>query len=181
MKRVILPKRLVIIAALACFLLIFSCSKKREPGRYYSDESGFSIIFPEEWEIKEGDGESTPIVEAVSPWEADSDRFSEYVSVDIEDFPVKMTLEEYFAEVRLANSENYPQYKEHDKGETEINNQEAMWTRFDVGSPEGVMSALGFVMIKGKRGYSISCVAEDAKYDSFEETFEDIVHSFRIE
>ncbi len=181
MKRVILPKRLIILAVLGCICLIFSCSKKREAGRYYSDESGFSIIFPEEWEITEGDGETTPIVEAVSPWEGDSDRFSEYVSVDIDDLSVKMDLEDYFVEVRQANSEDYPNYEEHDIGETEINNQDAMWTRFDVGSPEGVMSALGFVMIKGKRGYLISCVAEDARYDSYRETFENIVHSFRLE
>ena len=157
MGKIFQPKRLIVPVVLASIFLIFSCSKKREPGRYYSNESGFSIIFPEEWEITEGDGETAPIVEAVSPWEDDSDRFSEYVSVDIDDLPVKMSLEEYFAEVQLANSEDYPHYEEHDTGTIEIGSLEAMWTRFDVGSSEGMMAALGLVMLKGKRGYLISC------------------------
>jgi hypothetical protein len=180
-KRTALSNRLIIIAVLLSICVIFSCGKEREPGRYYSEAGKFSIVFPKDWEIVEGDGVSEPLVEAVSPWEDDEDRFSEYVSVDIEDFSEKMSLEEYFEKVREANSADYPDYEEYDTGDKLINNQIAKWTRFDVGSSEGVMAALGFVMIKGKRGYLISCVSDGSKYDIYKMTFDDIVSSFRIE
>jgi hypothetical protein len=180
-RRAGLSNRLFAAVVLGAVCALCCCGKEREPGRYYCEKAGFSIVFPGEWDVTEGDGVTAPIVEAVSPWEDDSDRFSEYVSVDIENLQERLSLEEYFAQVRKANSVDYALYEEHETGDTEIDNRKAKWTRFDVGSSEGVMAALGFVMIKGKRGYLISCVAERSRYASYTETFENIVSSFRLE
>lgn len=180
-RRITLLSRMILTFI---FIFVYSaCSRHHctEPGCYHNKEKGFLITFPKEWNIEEGDGETEPIVEAVSPWEDDEDRFSEYVSVDIEELAEKMSLEDYFLQLRKEQSLDFPYFEEHDRGDVAINNRDAKWILFDVGSSEGIVRVLGFVLIKGKRGYLISCVAEGSKYDSYAETFEEIAYSFRLE
>jgi hypothetical protein len=158
-----------------------SCGKNREPGRYYNEKKGFSIEFPDKWEIKKGDGVETPLVEAVSPWENEDDPFSEFISVDVEEFSEEIDLGKYAARLRQDQVGEFQYYEEIDRGETTINGVDAKITVYDIGMEEGTNRVLGFVLVKGMRGYLISCVAEDTKFSEYRETFEEAVFSFRFE
>lgn len=178
-KKVAVP--IVTILCAVVSMSMYSCGKDHEPGRYYNEAKGFSIKFPDEWEIKEGDGIEAPLVEAVSPWEDEDDPFSEFISVDVEEFSENVDLERYTDRLRSDHAEEFPFYEEIEEGETTIDGVAAKSIVFDIGMEEGTNRVLGFVLAREKRGYLISCVAEDSKFSDYKEIFEEAIYSFRFE
>jgi hypothetical protein len=163
--------------------LLNSCSGEtvRIPGRYYHDEMKFSIEFPKEWEIKEGDGEESSLVEGVSPWEDDEDAFSEYIGVDVEEFSEKIKLDELFDSMREDQAREFSYFKELDRCDIVIDGQDAKYLLFEFELDEGRNRAKSYTLVRDKRGYLISCVAEASKYDQYAEAFEAAAASFRFE
>jgi hypothetical protein len=174
---------LIVIGVLGLGSLFAGCSGKSaaEPGRYYDRDRQFSIKFPEEWMIREGDGEEWPKVEAVSPWEDDYDEFSEYVTVDVEELPDASDLDTYFAETVRWQTDETPSYNERSRGDTEIDEVAAKWIAFDFESEGGIITVVGYSLVKGDTGYLISCVAQATKFESYKSQFDRIVNSFRLE
>jgi hypothetical protein len=178
--------KILILLAIGCLgigSLLVGCSGKSapEPGRYYDRDRQFSIKFPDEWMIREGDGEEWPKVEAVSPWENDYDEFSEHVTVDVEYLPVDTDLDTYFEETVEWQIDDTPGYRERGRGDAEIDDVPAKWVTFDFESEGGTVTVMGYSLLEGKTGYLISCVAQAAKFSSYKREFEDIVKSFRVE
>ncbi len=173
---------LVVCVIFACCLLSM-CSGEtiRIPGRHYHDEMKFSIEFPKDWEIKEGDGEETCLVEAVSPWEDDEDAFSEYIGVDVEEFPEKIRLDELFDSMQEDQAREFSYFKELDRGDIEIDGQDAKYLLFEFKMVEGSNRAMSYTLVRGRKGYLISCVAEASKYDRYADAFEAAATSFRFE
>jgi|GEM_PF-2434191 len=177
----------VVMAATAALLLfclvIGGCSGRetRDPERYYDDERGFSVLFPDEWMLKKGDGENDPFIEATSAWENDLDEFSEYVTVDVERLPSKMSLEEYFESSLQEQILNLPNFSEIDRAEARLGEIEARYVLFDVDFPEGRNRILGYAMVNEDRGYLLTFVAEAKKYGQYETVFKEIAESFRFE
>jgi hypothetical protein len=174
---------LLLVGSLAISALVPGCSPKSEaePGRYYDRDCQFSIWFPEEWMIREGDGENWPKVEAVSPWEDDYDEFSEYVAVDVEGLLEAADLADYFEETVKMQAVETPSYEEQGRGEAKIGDIDARWVEFGFESEGGMVVVLGYNLVKGTTGYLISCVAEEGKFSSYRSQFEEIVTSFRFE
>jgi hypothetical protein len=163
------------------FVTVSSCGGSREPGRYYNDENSFSIDFPDEWMLREGDGIDSPLIESVSPWEDDEDLFSEYVGVDIDELTGKADLKECFDEFKREQAQEFDHYEELESGDVEIDEIDAKYIVFDIGMEEGYNRVLAFLLVKGSREYFISCVAERSKFDDYRPVFEDVAHSFRCE
>lgn len=164
-----------------CLLSTCSGETVRIPGRYYHDGMQFSIEFPKEWEIREGDGMELSLVEAVSPWENDEDAFSEYIGVDVEELSEKVKLGELFESMRENQALEFSTFKELDKGDIKIERQDAKYLLFEFDMSEGRIRVMSYTLVKGKRGYLISCVAEASKYDRYKEAFEAAAASFRFE
>ena len=164
-----------------CVLLAGCGGSKKEPDRYYHDTTGFSIQFPDGWMLREGDGVQASLVEGVSPWESEDDQFSEYVAVDVDELTGKVELEEYFNEYCTEQAAEFSNYEEIERGERTIGGKPAMYLLFEFGMEEGFNRALAFMLVKDKRAYLVSCLAEVSKFDDYRDTFEEAVSSFRIE
>jgi hypothetical protein len=171
------------VAVLTCCAVLTGCSgdSDGEPGRYSSSTYGFSIVFPQGWEIVEGDGEEVAMVEATSPWEDDDDEFSEHITVDVEDITKGTTVEVYFEETMEAQASMIPGFKTKARGRTTIDGRDAIWVEFDMEEEGGSLTVLGYAMVKGNRGYLITCIAQDRKYVSYEDVFRQAVQTFRCE
>ena len=90
------------------------CSQK-EPGRYYIKDEGFSIKFPDKWEIKEG-FMGTAVL-ALSQQEGPADIFQENVNVVVEQLAGKSSIEEYL-QINLTNMRKLlTDFEEYKKGE----------------------------------------------------------------
>jgi hypothetical protein len=164
-----------------CLLSTCSGETIRIPGRYYHDELKFSIEMPDDWEIREGDGVESSLVEAVSPWEDDEDAFSEYIGVDVEELPGKIELDELFDSMREEQAREFSYFKELDRGDITIDRQDAKYLFFEFEIPEGRNRAISYTLVKGGKGFLISCVAEASKYDRYADAFETAAVSFRFE
>ena len=175
--------RAAIILSISMSLLVVMCSGEgyRETGRYYNKDMKFSIKIPEGWEVKEGDGIEVSMVELVSPWENDEDTFSEYIGVDVEHYAEKITLGELFDAMRQEQSQEFPYFEEHERGDVNINGEDAKYILFDIGMEEGYNKVICYALVKGKRGYLISCVAEASRFDEYFEIFQETAGSFRLE
>lgn len=171
----------IIMAGLSVMCTMCSGSSPREPGRYYDPDLKYSIKKPEGWTLRKGDGISTSLIEIVSPWESAEDVFSDYVSVDVERFGDKRNLDEFFEEMVGNQAKEFDYFEELRRGDAEIGGRKAKYIVFDIGMKEGNNRVKSYVVIKGRNGFLISCVAERSKYEDCLERFEDTVSSFRFE
>ena len=174
---------LVLVALTVAGSTLPGCSRKSapEPGRYYDRDQRFSIKFPDDWMIREGDGEEYADVEGVSPWESDYDEFSEFVTVDVEELEGKTDLASYFQETLDLQMEDTPGYLEKGRGDTTVDDVKAKWVAFDFESEGGMVSVLGYALVTDDNGYLISCVAQKDKIGLYKSRFDYIVNSFRVE
>lgn len=182
MKKKIHHKVLIVLVA-AISISFTGCSgeKVREQGRYYDEETGFSIVFPADWEVRKGDGINASLVEGVSPWEDDEDIFSEYVGVDVEEQEEKVSLEDMFEAMLGVQADEFEYFSEVERGDMKIGGVEAKYLVFDIGMEEGRNRVKSYTLVKGRKGYLISCVAEEGKFDRYLDLFEETAASFRFE
>jgi hypothetical protein len=170
-----------------CLVLVsvsqITCSgeRPRDPGRYYHEAQNFSIAFPDGWRVVEGDGIDAPLVEAVSPWEDEADPFSEHISISVEDFAKNVDLEKFFETLREQDAREFSYYEEGEIRDARVDGEDAKFSIFDIGMEEGNNRVLSCTIVKGKKGYLISCVAEASKYELYEPVFEAALGSFRFE
>jgi hypothetical protein len=173
---------MVVVTCMFCIALA-GCSgdSGQEAGRYSSSEHEFSMVFPPGWTVAEGDGDIEPHVEATSPWEDDDDEFSEHIAVDVEPVVPGMTAETYFEKTIDAQSADIPGFNTTASGRTVIDGRDAFWIEFDLEEESGNLTVLGYAMVKGSRGYLVSCVAQARKYVSYEDVFRQAVQTFKFE
>ncbi len=182
MHRIKVPAYFV-FAIISAGLLAFSCSSEQaaEPGRYYSRSEGFSVRFHTGWEVTEGDGVETALVEATSPWEDDLDEFSEHVTVDIEDLDREPELEVYFARLVDDQGSCLPEFRASETGDMMIDGVDVRWFKFEFTSDGYPMKAIGYTFIKNKRAYLIAGIAQAHQFMFYEGVFEETAKSFRFE
>jgi hypothetical protein len=178
-----LSTALALVAVMVTGLALPGCVRNSgpDPGRYYDRDQRFSVKFPEDWMIREGDGGEYANVEAVSPWESDYDEFSEYVTVDVEDLESGTDLTSYFKETLDLQMEDTPGYLEKGRGDATVDDLKAKWVAFDFQSEGGTVSVLGYAFVDHNNGYLISCVAQTEKFPLYKSRFEYVVNSFRVE
>ncbi|MCK4322643.1 hypothetical protein KAX08_09025 [candidate division WOR-3 bacterium] len=176
---------------LTLFLLIFvfswfginGCGKKSppEPGRYYNKTKGFSIKFPKGWEIFEGQTEEDPVVEAVSPWESDSDMLSEFISIYVDELPNWMDLDDYYSELSINSENELAHYQEEDSGTSTIDDTYVKWLIFSYTVAEGAMQNISYLFFKDHQAYIITCNSEPEKFYMYKSKFEEVAQSFKFE
>ncbi len=177
--------RMAVLAAFTAVLCLVNiqCSNKKdlEPGRFYSAEHEFSIIFPDGWEVRIDDSDGATHIEAVSAWEDDEDPFSDYIGIDIQSAGGVSSLSELFDGMVEEQALEFDYFKEVERGKIKLNGNDAMYLIFDIGMDEGRNRVISYTLIKNGKSYLIGCVAEDIKFDDYRGIFEKSAGTFRFE
>jgi hypothetical protein len=174
---------LAVVATIGIAFILASCASEQasDPGRYYNGDMGFSIKFHSGWEVVEGDGIELALVEAISPWEDDSDEYAEHISVDVEDLGWQPDLETYFAEMVDEQGDYLDGFRPGEKGSTEIDGVDARWIVFDFSSEGYPMRAVGYTFLNDRKAFLIAGVAQADKFVLYQHVFEQTAESFRFE
>ncbi|MBP6291160.1 MAG: hypothetical protein KA407_05915 [Spirochaetes bacterium] len=168
---------LIIVIAVSTITVI-GCSRK-EKGRYYNDEYGFSIVFPKYWEIQQK--EMGTAVVALSPEEGSRDDFRENVAITVEDVSDGETLEKYFV-VSQQNLKSYSKdYMLLYKNNTWLSRKPAMILGFTYSMSGLKLKVLQYYCLYKNKAYVITCTALPHTFDRYEEIFLKIVRTFRFE
>jgi hypothetical protein len=171
-------KTLLILIILFNVVLLSSCARK-EKGRFYSDEYGFSIVFPKYWELQQQ--EMGAVVIALSPEEGSRDDFRENIAITVEDVADDATLEKYF-ELSQKNLKSYSKdYKLLYKNTTWLSRKPAMILGFTYTMSGLKLKVLQYYCLNNKKAYVITCTALPHTFDRYEEKFLKIIRSFRFE
>ena len=157
---------------LALLVSICSCSGGGdEAGVFVSKEAGFSIKYPENWVVYAEVGSWMPVVD---------DGFSEYVAVDVETLPSKMSVDEYFDHHRKELAAENTFFEQHEEGEVDIDGTKARYLLYDKEMPEAYWRILVYVMVKKGKGYVINCAAENQQFARNQETLMEVAHTFEF-
>jgi len=174
--------RFTVSTVLILFVLGTNGCGSKEPGRYYDKDFGFSIKFPEGWEVTVGDGRQEPLVMASGLWENDDDIVCEWMTVDVNRLDYDgMTLQEYYNVIEINSEKQYAHYQEIEKGDTVISGKQAIWSIATYTIIEGEMLNLTYFLVKGEYGYMISCNTEPDKLAMYKSRFVNSALSFRFE
>lgn len=159
-------------------IFTFGC-KKREEGRYYNREKGFSIMVPSGWDIEEKKMRTDLI--AVSPAEGPEDSFRENFNVLVEELQTDMTSDEYYQKGIPLFKQFATDFAQHGSGTERIDGVEF---RYDIISHRMgplKIKVLQFLTVKKKKGYLITFSSADEKFDVYESMFKEIAKGFRFE
>lgn len=168
---------LALLVALGIWL--GACSPSREPGRFYDDDKGFSIKFPQDWETKKG--VMGTVVMAFSPQEGTSDGFRENANVVVENLPQTFTLDQY-TELSLSNMRKLlTDFQMQENGDTTIGGLSAKWYIYTHRAGSVTATVLQYFLVKGLRAYVISTAAEPGQFSKYKPTFEEIAQTFRTQ
>ena len=150
-------------------------------GRYYDKEKGFSIQFPADWERIAGPQAMGAAILALSPPEGQEDQYRENVNVFTDDAPAEKNLEEYFQETMAGAHKLLTDLVEYEKDQVTLGGVPAR--RIVISHRLGQVSvkAIEYVLVKGKRGYAITCSAAPEQFDKYKPTFEEIAKGFKLE
>jgi len=159
------------------------CGKKTppEPGRYYNKNYSFSIKFPKEWELYKSQELDDAVVEVTSPWENDSDMFSEFIAIYVDEVSLGTSLEEYFNELNQNSENELAHYQEEDSGTITIENTIAKWIIFSYTVAEGPLQSVSYLIVKDHRAYIIFCNTEPDKFEMYRSKFEKTAQSLKFE
>ena len=161
------------------FCLNVSCEKKNEVSTNYTNhDKDFSIVFPDDWDVQEGQMELDVI--ALSQMEGPDDPFRENISVSSAKQTIFLTgkeiLDGYTPRLKVMVTE----FKILEEGEIEIGPVKCPWIKYH--QRQGVFDmVVTLYAIPGKDfGYLIFCTAEKKSAEKFDETFKNIAKSFRV-
>jgi hypothetical protein len=152
-----------------------------KPGTYSNAKWGFSIKFPEDWMVQEGDeakGETGVV--GVAPPENVNDEYPELCYVMPEELGPGMTLEMYFQLTLKSMKASAAAFKQLETGEANVNGRDARWAVFSTKESKTNVKWLMYGLINGERGYLVLCAAESTQFLNHRGEFEDIAGSLRI-
>jgi len=153
-----------------------------EPGWYHNDTWGFSIKFPEDWVVVEGESEDEPPVLAIAPPENVNDNFTQAVMVAATDnVPPEETLEMFFQMTLRGLKDSTPSFKQLEDGQATVNGVDARWAVFSAKEGTTTIKVLVYVLLKDGRGFMILGMDESAQFLDHKAELKAIAESFRID
>jgi hypothetical protein len=160
--------------------MVFVCGcKKREEGRYYNRDKGFSIKVPAGWDIEEKKM-NTDII-AVSPAEGPDDTFRENFNVLVEELERSLSTDEYYQKGIPLFKQFATDFAQHGTGTERIDGVDF---RYDIISHKMgplTIKVLQYLAVKRKKGYLITFSASNDKFPLYEAMFKEIAKGFRFE
>jgi hypothetical protein len=151
---------------------------------YHSEDGGFSIVFPAEWEIAEEgevfEGLEGTAVLALSPSEGPADEFLESVVAGVEEVSPGTSLAVYLT-ANLQHMKAATDYREHSRGDATIGGEPAKWAVVSWVDEGTNITALAYFLVKEGHGYFIICYAESSQFPGHRNMFESIAQTFKFE
>lgn len=148
--------------------------------RYYNKAKGFSIAFPEKWQVRE----NLPNVDvmAISPIESSKDSLIGTAAVGVEDLPpINISLDKYY-EISVRNAKKMlANFNVEEKGSITIDGVPAKWFVADYEKDGRKIKALFYVLVKGEKGFSIVCATVPQHFSKQRVLFDNICRSFKYE
>lgn len=177
-------RRSMLAIGIACSvffaLLLNGCVAPEEPGRYYNRDFGFSINFPDGWEIRTM--EDGWITFAVTEFESEDDPWAEAVVVDVYEQQLGFDLDEFFNDEFSKMAAGAEEFHEEERGEATLDGERARWILYTYYMDEvGDMKVIEYFLVKGKRAYIVSGDSPADRFSEFEEVFVSSARSFRFE
>jgi hypothetical protein len=153
-----------------------------EPGRYHNARWGFSIEFPEDWMVAEGEEqEEGTAVMGMAPPEDGNDEYPEFCLVMAVELDPGMTLDTFF-QLMLADMEEDPSgVQQLETGDANVNGQDAKWVLIALTESGTNVKSLIYMLAADQLGYMIMCVSEAAQFPSHRSELEGIAESFRLD
>jgi len=146
---------------------------------YENEEYGFRVTYPSDWTAQEPDtNDLRVLVGFLAPGE-DIDNALDYVTVQIEDLPTGMTLDEYTKAV-LTNLRTYPSFELLAEGDMKISNEPAHVIAYGATFDQIDYQILLAYTIKDARAYIITYYALEEKYVEFENEAKGMINSFTL-
>lgn len=154
-------------------------SSAPEPGRYYNDELGFSIVLPEGWGVKKGKKEYRVV--AMSTDEGGGDRFNDRIIITRFEASHDGALDYDIERAKRIMTNIFSDMSVHDEGEINIEGRRARWYICSANFQDKELKAYQFVVSKSYVGFVITCASELDEFDSRKDVFEKTAKSFRFE
>jgi len=151
---------------------------------YHNATWGFSMEFPEDWMVVEGEaGQEGIVVMAVAPPEDVDDEYGEACLVLAGELPAGTTLETFFQLMLTSLQEETPGLQSSESGEANVNGREAKWIVISATDPDyGIeVSSLMYMLVEEPRGYMIVCAAATTQFQHDRSELEGIAESFRLD
>ncbi|MFW6414874.1 MAG: PsbP-related protein [Thermodesulfobacteriota bacterium] len=146
---------------------------------YKNQDYGFSISFPENWEVKER--YRNTVVVALSPVRGARDNFRENVNLNVQALQSGMRLEKYYRESIRDMQEYLFDFDELSSGNLKINDVESKYLVYTHKIGNVKVKVLEVLMVHGSFGFKITCTAISNAFDRYRDMFRDILSSFVLE
>jgi len=166
------------------FGAVHNLAPTTETPLYHNATWGFSMEFPEDWMVVEGEEqEEGTAVMAMAPPEDGNDEYPDLCLVTAGELDPGMTLETFFQLMLTSMEEDPSGVQQLETGEANVNGRDAKWIVISLYDPDfnTDIKSLIYVMVKEPRGYMILCMSEAAQFSDDRSELEGIAESFRID
>lgn len=172
MKKIFLSKKIF-------FLFVLMLLPAISMGRNYShSQEGFSIKFPDSWEVREK--AYGTIVMALSPQESSADNFRENVNIVTENLPGSYTLAQYVSASESSMSRSLNSFKVLSRGVIRIGDRNSQWVIFTHKSGSLVAKGIQYYFVESGKAYIITCTGKPDSFRKYQPAFQKIANTFRI-
>jgi len=149
-----------------------------EKGFYRDRKAGFSLSFPEDWSIIEG--EMGYHVTGLSPLQGPSDDFRENVSVASSDMERPLDGGAIIDSVIPGMIKMITDFEVEERGTLAVGGREAAWIRYNHRQGQFRLVSTVYGIAGEKRAFLVYCTGRRDQADRFEEVFRQVVESFRV-
>lgn len=146
--------------------------------KYENKEYKFSLIVPSSWEDEEGIDKTAVIIK--SPLRGNADRYSENVTVVVNELPAEIPLLTIFEMNKEEFQKSLAGIYDIDEGDIFAGFVPGKWLSFNSKIKEINLKIISAVWVKGKKVYSVTCVGQLEEYPRYQRAFDKILHSLRI-
>ena len=168
-------KRSAAVLAVCACVFVFSANAA-DLENYESKEHAFSIHYPAKWEKKER--VSGTAVMMISPKPDGKEAFRANVNVVEQDIPSDTDLKKFSSASLTVLDKLLKNFKEVERKEVTIGTTPAVRVVYTYSYDDTELKAVLVLAVQGKNGYAITCSADSVNFDTFKQSFDDVVNSF---
>ncbi|HTF57972.1 MAG TPA: hypothetical protein VK661_12135 [Planctomycetota bacterium] len=150
------------------------------PVRYINAHQGYSIRFPDGWEVLPGGAES--LVQAggfQDPKDNEPEAIISIITADLKSLPAEGKGIAWWSPLSATRLENFTRLRE---GNWRFPRHDVPWVEFTYLGPEKTLvQGWQFYLREEPRGYVVTCTAKPAAFEKYRTEFERSIRSFRFE
>ncbi len=172
--------RQVVLSIAMLAVLAAACGKK-EPGYFRDRASGFSVVFPNDWEIKTYGLIGATVVQGLSPLEEKGDVFRENVNISVEKLSKDVGLP-YYREITFDNiAKALSEFREIERNDFTLDGRKAVMTVFTHRAGALKLKVMLCLVVERHRGYVLVGTATEQSFPEYKGAFFKIIRSLKIE